>query len=559
MKLINNIKQPQTTLNLETCEAHRNLKPILSILPYLLAVLSGVIVSLSWIADYTSIILVLALVPLLYAEYLISSSQLKHKMMATAAIGFLFIYTFQWIVEYPLKLQFSYWMYLYFFFIALLFVAFFTLFAYVKKRLGNKLGYLAFVCMYVCFEYVMLSMDITFPVIMLGNSLIGIEGFGIRYIQWYEYTGVLGGSLWILLCNVLFFLLIRNRIEKQKTSPYILASAIAVFVLPLAFSLIIFATYKEKKSPVEFVLVQPNYDPYTEKFTVDVNEQRDRMISLAEAEITDKTDFVVFPETALDSNFWYNNINENGMVRYLRDSLLAKHDGLSLLMGVPMMQYFVAAEPPSADAVPVNDTIFIQQYNAAVLINRDNVYTYKKNILVPFSEHMPFLSVFPFLAEYKKEEPGTFFLNNAEGEKQNVLNSAKASIGCFICYESVFGKYCANFAKEGADILATVSNDGWWLKSNLVRAHLRVVQIRAIENRRSVVRCANTGYTVGIDQRGCIVKQAPWWEAAAINVTLNKNKTKTIYSQLGDYIGISDVIASLFVVGMAIVKLIRKK
>ena len=509
--------------------------------------------------SYTSIILVITIVPLLYAEYLVANSSHKNKMLQIAILGFLFMYFYQWFSEYPLKLQFSYWMYLYFFGISLFFSLFFILFEFVKKRLGSKFGYVAFVCFYLCFEYLLLGMQVLFPVIMLGNSLVGLSGFGVHYMQWYEYTGVLGGSLWILICNVLFFLLIRNGIEKRKLNLYILSSSIAVFVLPLAASLLIFATYKEKKAPVEFVLVQPNYDPYTEKFTVDVTEQRDRMISLAEAEITDKTDFVVFPETALDSNFWYNTIHENGMVKYLRDSLISKHEGLSLLMGVPMMQLFVAAESPSVDAIPVNDTIFIQKYNAAILVKKESVATYKKNILVPFSERMPFLSVFPFLAKYKIDEPGTFFLNNAQGEKQNVLASAKANIGCFICYESIYGEYCTNYIRQDADILCTLSNDGWWRKSNFIRTHLCAARIRAIENRRSVVRCGNTGITAGIDQRGCIVKQATWWEATAINVTLNKNKKKTIYSQLGDYIGIFDLFVSVFVIGVFVYKLIMRK
>ena len=134
--------------------------------------------------------------------------------------------------------------------------------------------------------------------------------------------------------------------------------------------------------------------------------------------------------------------------------------------------------------------------------------------------------------------------------------SAKVNIGCFICYESIYGAYCADYANKGADILCTVSNDGWWLKSKFVYTHLRVVQIRAIENRRAVVRSANTGFTAGIDQRGCIVAQAPWWEPAAINVTLNKNKTKTLYTQWGNYIGIISVLLVLFFITLTIYKTI---
>lgn len=532
------------------------LKPIV---PYLLAILAGVLTALPLNVNYTSIILNITVVPLLFAEHMVAHSNHKHKMLETATLGFLFMYFYQWFSEYPLKLQFSYWMYLYFFGISLFFVLSFILFAFVKKKLGDKWGYVAFVCFYLCFEYFLLEMQIFFPVIMLGNSLVGLSGFGIHYMQWYEYTGVLGGTLWILVCNVLFFLLIRNKIEKQKARPALLFSALATFVLPLAVSLIIFATYKEKKAPVEFVLVQPNYNPYTEKFTTPMNEQRDRMVNLAESAITDHTDFVVFPETALDDNIWYNNMNEeNVMVQYLRDSLLEKHEGLKLLSGVLMLQYFITSVPPSIDAIPAAENIFIQKYNAAALVKGESVEAYKKNILVPFSERMPFGSVFRFLKKYKKNEPGTFFFSFAEGEEQNVLKSAKANIGCFICYESIFGAYCAGYAEKGADLLCTISNDGWWLKSNFTRTHLCASRIRAIENRRSLVRCANTGITAGIDQRGRIVAQAPWWEPTALKVTLNKNKTKTLYTQWGDYIGLISALFVLFIICLMIYKRITR-
>ena len=537
----------------------RNLKRVgNAAAPYLLAIFAGALAAFPMNVWYVSVLLVITFVPLLFAEYMVARSEHKHKLLETAALGFLFMYLFQWLSEYPLKLQFSWWAYqLYFFFIALLFAAFFTLFAFVRRQLGNKLGYLAFVCLYLCFEYLLLNMsNITFPILVLGNVLVGIGGFGIRYIQWYEYTGVLGGSLWILACNVLFFILIRNRIKKQKNKISLIATAVAAFVLPLAISLLIYATYKEKKAPVEFVIVQPNYNPYTEKFSVPMNDQRDRMIHLAEAAITDKTDFVLFPETALDSNFWYNNINDNGMVQYLRDSFLAKHEGLELLTGVPMMQYFLSATPPSVDAVKAGDNIYIMLYNAAILLKKEGMSIYKKNILVPFHERVPFVSVFPFLAKYKIDGGGVL-LNNAEGNEQNVLHSAKANIGCYICYEGIYGEYCTNFVKNGADILCTVANDGWWLKTNFMAGHLRTSQMRAVENRRSVVRSNNTGFTVGIDQCGRIVAQAPWWEPTALKVTLNKNRTKTLYSQWGDYVGVLAALLSLLIIVLLVFKKVK--
>ena len=244
----------------------------------------------------------------------------------------------------------------------------------------------------------------------------------------------------------------------------------------------------------------------------------------------------------------------NEMVAYLRDTFLARHDGLELLMGVPMMQYFLSSQSPSIDAIPAGDSIFLQRYNAAILVKKESVETYKKIILAPFSERMPFVSVFPFLTKHKVKKPGTFFLNHAIGEQQNVLYANRARIGCFICYESAFGNFCAEFANRGAEVLCVVTNDGWWLKSTMARQHLLLGQIRAIENRRSLVRCTNTGITAGIDQRGRIVAQAPWWEPTALKVTLNKNRTKTLYTQWGDYIGVISVLFSLLVIMLTLYK-----
>ena len=129
-------------------------------------------------------------------------------------------------------------------------------------------------------------------------------------------------------------------------------------------------------------------------------------------------------------------------------------------------------------------------------------------------------------------------------------------MGAFVCYESMFASYCAKFADMGADIYCMITNDGWWLDTGLPVAHLRHAQVRAIENRRSLARCGNTGITAGIDQRGRIVAQTPWWEPTALKVTLNKNRTKTLYTQWGDYIGVISVLFSLLVITLTIYKLI---
>ena len=523
------------------------------IFPYLLAVLAGVLVSLGWISPCPTLVMLVAFVPLLFAENMVASDGRKAKLLRVGILGFIFIYLQNLLILYPLFLMFKGWTVLFFCFNSLLFALIFAFFSFARRMLGNVWGYTAFVAFSVLFDFILQNIEFSFPAIPFGFLLIGLNETGIPFMQWYEFTGVLGGSAWILATNVLAYILIRNRIEKKKLSIPVLSSFIAVMVLPIVLSLLIYSTYKEHKMSVDFVLVQPNYDPYTEKFEVDIVEQRDRMVSLATEFADSSTDFIVFPETALDSNFWYNNLDDNGMVAYLRDSFMADYPRANLIMGATMLQYFQSIVPPSRDAMEAGENLYLQMYNAAFQIASGNpVQVYKKDKLVFGTERNPF----------KKKWDGNFAgsqtINLARAEEQTIFKSNKAKVGTFICYESLFGSYCAELADKGADIFCTLTNDGWWLDTDLPPKHLRHSQVRAIETRRSIARCGNTGITAGIDQCGRIVAQAPWWEATALKVTLNKNKTKTLYTQWGNYIGLISVLLVLFIISLLIYKRITR-
>lgn len=530
------------------------MKVLKYILPYLLALLAGLLISLGWITPCPTLVMLVAIVPLLFAEDIITKDERKVKLLRTALVGFIYMYLLDVMLISPISLLFGGWAYLFFCINSLLFAIVFLLYALFKRKLGKAWGLVAFVALYITFEYLLLNLDFSFPVVLLGNALMGIESFGLPFIQWYEYTGVLGGSLWVLAVNVLIYVLISNRVAKKKLNVAVLSSAIVIIVLPIALSVLIYNTYKECMSPVNFVLVQPNIDPYEEKFSIEQGEQLDRMLSLTRGAADESTDFIVFPETALDSNFWYNNINENGKICYLRDSIMSKYTQAHLITGATMLQYFMTKEPPSRDAMQAGDNLYIQMYNAAFQIAKNEpVQIYKKDKLVLGTERNPFAK------EWDSKMTGGQTSNLAKAEEQAIFKSAKANVGTFICYEAIFGKYCSHFADMGADILCTITNDGWWLDTDLPTKHLRFVQLRAIENRRSIARCGNTGITAGIDQCGRIVAQSPWWEPDALKVTLNKNKTKTLYSMAGDYIGVMAAIASFFIFWIVVIRLILKK
>lgn len=511
-------------------------------------------IPLSGMWYFPTLLILIALLPLLYAEKLVSEDDGKAKFLRTILLGVLFYYVQDLIFTNSLNIMFKSWIYLFFLCNSLLFSIFFAFFGLIRRKFGDLLGYVAFVAFLGTFEYLLLCVDFSFPAILFGFSLIGVNDSGLPFIQWYEYTGVIGGSVWVLICNVFAYIFVKNIYEKKKFNIPVLSALLAIVLLPISLSLLIYGTYKERNNPVNFVLVQPNIDPYNEKFTIGQAEQRDILCSLARDNADSETDFIVFPETALDSNFWYNNINENGMIAYLRDSLMNDYPNANLITGAMMLQYFQAEKPPSRDAMDAGGNLYIQMYNAAFQIaNGKAVQVYKKDKLVPGVERNPFNK------EWDSSLGNAQTSNLAKAEKQTIFKSDKANIGTFICYESMFGSYCSKFADIGADILVLLTNDGWWLNSDIPLKHLRIAQLRAIESRRSIARCGNTGITAGIDQCGRIVAQSPWWEPTVLKLTLNRNKTKTVYSRYGNYLGVFSAFVSFFIVGIVIVKLILRK
>ena len=107
-----------------------------------------------------------------------------------------------------------------------------------------------------------------------------------------------------------------------------------------------------------------------------------------------------------------------------------------------------------------------------------------------------------------------------------------------ICYESIFGEFVTKYISEaGANFIFVITNDGWWGDTPGYRQHNSFSALRAIENRRSIARSANTGISSFFNQKGEMLKSLGWWERAAIKETLNANDKITFYTRHGDYIG----------------------
>lgn len=409
----------------------------------------------------------------------------------------------------------------------------FVLFHQARKEMP-KLAYLAFIVFWITFEYMHLNWDLTWPWLTLGNSFAEYPS----WVQWYEYTGVFGGTLWILLVNVLIFQILKKNDWKFKWRS--LLRPLILIAAPIAASLWIYFQYEETGDTIEVVAVQPNYEPHYEKFEVPEGVQMDRFVELTMDQIDEETDYIVFPETS----FGYietDKIAEYSAVRRMQE-VLSQFPQTKLIAGIDAVHYFKPGEPHSRavrQGVDRNGQPFYYEIiNGAIQIdpaNPTDIPLYKKSKLVPGPEIFPFKKVFFFFEPLVRSLGGTTAGVGTQPER-SVLSSETARVAPVICYESVFGEYHTGYIRKGAQVIFIMTNDGWWDHTAGHRQHLYFASLRAIETRRSIARSANTGISAFINQRGDISQPTRYGETTAIKGKLHLNDAITFYVRWGDII-----------------------
>ncbi len=409
---------------------------------------------------------------------------------------------------------------------------------YWTGRKSPKVAFLAFGACWVAFEHLHYNWGLNWPWLTLGNGLANWPSL----IQWYEVTGVLGGSVWILGCNYLVFkTFFAPAAEPQKTPSLskILPLA-ALFLLPLAGSLVRFYTYAAPSAETITVgAIQPNFEPHFEKFSAGGEPAViDTFVRLSKAALAaGPLDYLVFPETSF-SNFEEDRPLLNGPMRILQAELANTSLGY-LITGYSGYHAFQAGETLS-DAVRILDrgngtTFRYEALNAALQLDLKSKETqhYRKGVFVPGAESFPFRDALFFMEPLVASVGGTVAGLGTQ-ERRTPFVSPKAKIAPVICYESVFGEYFTDYIREGAQAIFVMTNDGWWANTAGHRQHLYYSSLRAIETRRAVVRSANVGACAFIDQRGQILSRTAYDEAGFLRGEMRLNDTITPYVRFGD-------------------------
>ncbi|MDR2009508.1 MAG: apolipoprotein N-acyltransferase [Bacteroidales bacterium] len=429
------------------------------------------------------------------------------------------------------------------------------------KAFGRRIGYIVFATNWVAFEYLFMNSDISWPWLVLGNSFSN----NISLIQWYEYTGHFGGSVWIVVINLFIYEILRQlteKKEKKKIRNYSIGLACLIFI-PMIFSGIRYSTYSDIGKNVDIVIVQPNIDPYNDKFgNLTTDEQLDIILNTAGTLADENVNYFVAPETAIPNGMWENEIETESSIIYIRSFLSQYFPHAKFIIGASTRKLYLDGENKSITARKFKSSEhYYDIFNTSVQIDTSpDIYIYHKSKLVPGVEMMPYPQVFGFLQEILFDLGGMVGSHGTQ-EKRSVFPNEELGInvGVPICYESAYGEFMGEFVQEGANLLFVITNDGWWDDTPGYKQHRSFSRIRAVETRKSIARSANTGISCFINQRGDIIQELGWWKRGALRDTIKANDIETFYTKYGDYIARMCIAISLVVIAVQIVNMVLRR
>ena len=445
----------------------------------------------------------------------------------------------------------------------------FGLFRWVKRRMkfSSALAYLFLAAAWIAWEkYYLTVAEISWPWLVLGNAFAGTWSL----VQWYEFTGALGGSLWVWASSLSLFGLMVALSSGRFSSAWnakarfasVFGTALVLFG-PMALSLVHYYRYSEvSEEAVPVVIAQPDFDPYhkfggltqAQQNAVLLGQFADGLKERAKEDPSDSSAVLLLAPETFTSDILCNEVPASPTFhRFL--VFLQEHPTAEILFGASSYTRYEQEARPSANARRLGDGVWYETHNSALILDASGQYgLYQKSKLVPGVEMLPYVKVLGPIDD--KLLGGVAGRNVGQPEVSNLLFRQETPIGCAVCYESVYGEHCAKYVRAGAKLLTVITNDAWWGDTPGYRQHLNYARLRAIETRRDIARCANTGISAFIDQKGRILSRTAWWEPAVLRGTVNLSSRETFFVRNGDIVG--RVCVFLFVLLLA-AALIRRK
>jgi apolipoprotein N-acyltransferase len=396
---------------------------------------------------------------------------------------------------------------------------------YIRKGQFKFTSFI-FILSFVSLEYLQNFWDLTWHWFNLGNTLSSAPGI----IQWYQFTGVHGGSFWILSFSVLVYLYI-NKANLFKILISFLLINISVLFLNLN------TTKPNNKNPlVKSIIYQPNLDAYHQKFDIPLSTQIKDFINYLPKDSSQEDIYVFLPETFLHRRINTKNIQDDKYVKYFQE--LLPHENIYILSGASMIKTNLNKSDLHHKGVrhnPYTKNNYIS-YNSALLFNKKTIFGhYHKSKLVAGVETTPFKSFLEILFTnvFQLDLGGVSGDLGVNSEAINLTNG-KIHIAPTICFESTFSDYTTSFTNKKNDLISIITNDDWWGNTAGHKQHFEIAKIRAIENNKWVVRSANTGISGIINNKGEVIEKLDYKKGGIITQNVMLHSSPSFYAKNGN-------------------------
>ena len=426
---------------------------------------------------------------------------------------------------------------------AVYFLFWFPLFKWADRAFP-RWGYLVQVLFWLAYEIFRVQGFLGYSYGILGysqyrfTSLIGIA----------DLTGVLGVSFLVVFPSAWIARYLVFRKEEGRSFAFLKKARFLilpglVYIVLLAGSFVYSVSAKVDYSDTpkwRSALIQHDINAWRSGIEV-YTEALDKLIEVSRDSLEDEPEAVVWSETAfVPSIKWHDRRREErdkyDLVQDLKE-FLSEQD-------VPFL-------------IGNNDTVSVagkrETYNSVLLFNRDEIIdTYHKIHLVPFGEHFPYEKIFPRFYKYILNNGATFYVH---GEEITVFDLGKVRVSPLICFEDTFGYLSRDFVREGAQVLVNVTNDSWSPAQACSIQHAGMAVFRSVENRRSMIRATNGGFTCLIDPNGKITSWLEPFTADHLTVDVPVyDEKETLYTRT-DFL--FDRFIMIFSVIMGVILLVK--
>lgn len=429
-----------------------------------------------------------------------------------------------------------------------------TLYFISKKVFKKDLSLYFFPFFWVMVEYLLTLTDLKFPWLTIGHGLAKFTSF----IQIADIIGAFGLSFVVLWINIFIYKGIKSFKESSKAGLINLSIAGLIFSFIIAYGFIRITSLNNDEKKIKVGIIQPNLDPWNKWELGGLNEILNNNLELSQQCVDDGAKIIFWPETALPVYLL------SGTYQTELDSIYSflNKNNVSLLTGMPDYRIFETDAPQNAKYSEAGKYHYAT-YNSILLLqpNTFEVQRYGKMQLVPLGEHIPFVDQIPFLGDLLKWGVGLSGWNVGQDTTvfKFVDNQDTIKIGGLVCYESVFPTFPNYFVDRGAQFLAVLTNDSWYGKLSGPYQHKEFANLRAVENRRAVVRCANGGVSCLINKFGVTEVETEMFTRTHLVVDVPLNNEKTFYTKNPLIIPVLSSAFSLWIFGINILIWMKKK